>query len=540
MNFVPLQQAVLLVFIISCTTLERAAAAGVSPEAPGVLVARSGDRSVLLHWRTNEMAAATRFNVYRSAPHDSFSRLNKQPLAAPYYADLSVSNTVSYTYAVRAVGSTGQETANSSIAHARPRAFQNDDEFLDYLQQTAFDYFWREANPRNGLVADRAPKAAPSSIAAIGFGLTAMGIGIDHGWITREEAAARTLVTLRTFAEGPQGAGASGVIGYKGWFYHFLEMDTALRAWKCELSSIDTALLLAGILYAREYFDSAHPEERQIRALATRIFDGVDWHWMANQGNALTMGWHPESGFIRRRWIGYNEASILYLMGLGASHSPLPASQWKSWTSGYDWRTNYGLAFVHFAPLFGHQYSHCWIDFRGQADDFFRRKGITYFENSRRATLAQREYAIQNPPRYPGYSSNLWGWTASDGPGFAPYQAYAARGVPPVENDDGTIAPTAPGGSFPFTPEYSLSALRHLYDVYREKMWTVYGFRDAFNLQAQWFDPDVLGIDQGPMLIMIENHRTGRVWKLFMRAPEIRRGLERAGFKPVPSEVFTP
>jgi len=294
------------------------------------------------------------------------------------------------------------------------------------------------------------------------------------------------------------------------------------------------------------------------------------------------MGWRPETGFIRSRWIGYNEAMILLLLGLGANDNAdteaqrasgiLPAEEakelptgrrqhdgpagsqyapirglgrapelagrallpefWNEWTRGYQWKTSYGQSFVHFPPLFGHQYSHCWIDFRGIADDYMRGKGIDYFENSRRATLAQRAYCVANPGRFKGYGELVWGLTACDGPGFGKFRAYSARGAPPPENDDGTIAPTAAGGSLPFAPEICIPTLRHFYALYRPNIWTRYGFCDAFNLTADWWDTEVLGIDQGPILIMIENYRTGRVWKTFMKAIEIQRGLRNAGFQP--------
>jgi len=447
-----------------------------------------------------------------------------------------------------------------------PDQFASDVDFLEFLQRKAFDYFWLEANPANGLIRDRSRTNSYCSIAAVGFGLTAIGIGIDHGWITREQGRERVLQTLKTFHEKPESPNVEGNIGYKGWFYHFLDMNTGLRAWQCELSSIDTALFLAGALYAREYFSGADSDEAPIRDLVNQIYNRIDWHWMAGGSNAdpareptpnpsqegngnadarrslsvssparpgtLSMGWRPESGFIKNRWIGYNEGMILYLLGLGSSTNPLPPGSWREWTRGYQWKTSYGQSFVHFPPLFGHQYSHCWIDFRGIADDYMRGKGIDYFENSRRATLAQHAYCVANPGRFKGYGELFWGLTACDGPGVGRFQAYSARGAPPAENDDGTIAPTAVGGSLPFAPEICIPTLRHFYEHYRPKIWTRYGLCDAFNLTAGWWDTEVLGIDQGPILIMIENYRTGRVWKTFMKAIEIQRGLKNAGFQP--------
>jgi hypothetical protein len=504
---------------------------GHQPTAPTQAVSRAGDRSVILHWAANTEADLAGYRVYRgSSTNGPFNLLTSQPLTLPAYTDFAVTNGQAYFYTVRALNGAFQESSNSASVLAAPAAFANDAAFLEYLQQTAFDFFWYEANPTNGLVRDRSQTNSFCSIAAVGFGLTGMGIAIDHGWITREEGRQRVLATLQTFWNGPQGTNASGMIGYKGWFYHFLTMGTGVRFGGTELSSIDTALLLAGILYAKQYFSQSEASENQIRSLADSIFNRVDWAWMCNGGNSLTMGWHPESGFISSRWIGYNEAMILYIMAFGASANPLPGSQWGSWTSGYAWRTNYGQAYVQFPPLFGHQYSHCWIDFRHITDSYMSSHGINYFENSRRATLAQRAYCIANPGGFTGYSSNNWGLTACDGPGFGPYAGYSARGAPPAENDDGTIAPTAPGGSMPFAAEICVPALRNMYNQFLTNIWTVYGFRDAFNLSANWWDTDVLGIDQGPILLMAENYRSQNVWRTFMRNVEIQRGLQSAGF----------
>lgn len=504
---------------------------GSTPAAPGGVVTRAGDQSVVLHWARNSEANLAGYRIYRSLnPNGPFTLLNSAPLQLPSFADFAVTNGQNYFYVVRALNGAWAESLDSTVASAQPHAFASDAEFLEYLQQTTFDYFWYEANPTNGLVRDRSQPNSFASIAGVGFGLTGIGLAIDHGWISREQGRQRVLTTLRTFYSGPQGTNASGMIGYKGWYYHFLGLNTATRFGTTELSSIDSALLFAGVLYVKDYFDADQPDEAEIRRLADAIFNRVDWHWMANGANSLTMGWMPETGFLSARWIGYNEAMVLYVMGLGAATNPLPAAHWNSWTSGYAWRTNYGQAYVEFPPLFGHQYSHCWIDFRHLADAYMRNRGISYFENSRRATLAQRAYAIANPGGFTGYGSNVWGFTACDGPGYGRFAGYNARGAPPAENDDGTIAPTAVGGSLPFAPEICLPALRNLYDRFRTNLWTGYGFRDAFNLTANWWDPDVLAIDQGAILLMAENHRTQNVWRRFMRSPEIQRGLKAAGF----------
>lgn len=428
----------------------------------------------------------------------------------------------------------------SLLARVLPLAAESfsglsDDAFLDRMERKAFDYFWLEANPKNGLVRDRSTTNSKASIAAVGFGLSAISIGIERGWITREAGRARVLTTLQTFAGGRQNDEAAGVIGTHGWFYHFLEMDTATRAWKCELSSIDTALLLAGVLDAQDYFNGLQRDEQLIHELADTIVHRVDWAWMANGGETFSMGWHPEKGFIERRWVGYNEGMILYLLALGAVESPKPGVQgskpavsWEAWTRGYHWRTQQGQSYVEFPPLFGHQYSHCWVDFRHTADAYMREHGLTYFENSRRATLAQRAYCVANPGKFPNYGPLEWGLTACDGP-----KGYSARGAPPAENDDGTLAPTAAGGSLPFAPEICLPTLRRMAEQYGDRLWGRYGFRDAYNAQQNWFATDTLGIDQGPILLMAENHRTGSVWRRMMRNPILRRGLQRAGFTAV-------
>lgn len=401
----------------------------------------------------------------------------------------------------------------------------SDSVFLDLVQRASFDFFWQEANPSNGLIKDRNTSGSPCSIASVGFGLSSIAVAIDRGWITRDAGRQRVLTTLKTFWQKPQGRDPQGYIGYKGLFYHFLDMNTALRTWNSELSSIDTALLLAGILDMKQYFTTGDPTETQIRNLADSIYYRVDWKWMRNFQPNLTLGWFPETGYINAWWRGYNEAMIMTLLGLGSPTYPIPSSTWTAWTSGYEWQTQYGQSYVIFPPLFGHQYSHCWIDFRNIQDDYMRNRGITYFENSRRATLAARAYSIANPRRWAGYGENVWGITACDGP-----NGYAARGAPPTQNDDGTIAPTAAGGSMPFTPKESLAALRYMYDTYYSKIWTKYGFRDAFNLTVNWWGTDVIGIDEGPIVLMIENYRTGNVWKRFMQNPDIQRGLQTAGF----------
>ncbi|MEQ1832145.1 MAG: glucoamylase family protein [Candidatus Eisenbacteria bacterium] len=413
-----------------------------------------------------------------------------------------------------------------------PAAAQTTEALLDTLQHTAFDFFWNEANPANGLIRDRyAPNSTFASIASVGFGLSGIPIGIDHGWVSRSAGAARVHRTLLTFYNGPQGTTSVGKIGNQGLFYHFLNINTATRFdTNVELSSIDSGLLFAGMLDARQYFDApGDTTEIAIRAMADSIEQRANWNFMRNFNPGIMMGWKPSFGFLGYgQWIGYNEAMIMYLLALGTPSYAVPTNAWTQWTSGYHYDTLYGYSFLTCPPLFTHQYSHCWVDFRDIADAYMRTKGHDYFENSRRATLAQRNYCIANPLGAIGYSDSLWGLTAGDGP-----FGYTARGAPPAQNDNGTITPTAAISSIPFTPNESIGFIRYMWDHYRPQLWGPYGWRDGFNLSTgPWYATDVIGIDQGPILMMIENYRTGKPWQRMMSHPSIVRGLARAGFQP--------
>jgi hypothetical protein len=511
-------------FLLACFSFSEALAIS----TPTGFVNRIGDQSIVLHWDKLADPTLSGYRVYRALSSGGpFTQIGGL-LTVPGYCDLFVNNGQTYYYQLTAVATNSQESPPTPAIALQPHAFASDDDFLEYVQQTSFDYFWYGANPANGLVPDRTAAGSPCSIAAVGFGLSAIAIAVDHGWISRTQAVARIQTTLNTFALGPQGPAASGTIGYNGWYYHFLDMTTGVRAPNSELSSIDTALLLGGVLHVKQYFDGTTADETNIRATADALFNRVDWNWMARGTNAVCMGWFPNSGFLSGDWIGYNEGMLIYCLGLGATN-PLPPSAWNRWTSGYTWGTYYGQTFIPFSPMFGHQYSHCWIDFRHIADSFMNAHNSTYFENSRRATLAQQTYAILNPGHFVAYTNTVWGLTACDGP-----NGYTVHGIPPGGADDGTIAPTASGGSIAFAPEISVPTLRYFYSHYRPRIWTAYGYRDAFNIGAQWYATDELGIDQGPIVVMIENYRTQRVWQLFMRNPEVQRGLQRAGFAPLP------
>ena len=334
---------------------------------------------------------------------------------------------------------------------------------LEELQKRHFMYFWELAHPLNFQVPDRYPTDDFSSIAATGFGLSAYLVGAERKWITRAQAAERVLNTLRTLKNLPQGDQSTGTAGYRGWFYHFLETQTALRFKTVELSSIDTGLLMAGILSCMTYFDQENAVENEVRTIADFLFRRVEFDWYLNEHKRMSMGWFPERGFLCADWRGYNEAMVLVVMALGSPTHPIPTEGWDSWCKPYYRAPFQGQDMVNFGPLFGHQYSHCWIDFRGIQDDYMKKMGIDYFENSRRATLAQRSYAIENPMKFEGYGENIWGLTAGDGPDadmmhngkkiYCP--GYGARGMSVDYNeDDGTIAPTAAIASMPFAPEF--------------------------------------------------------------------------------------
>lgn len=443
--------------------------------------------------------------------------------------------------------SAGVGAASPDPAPGKRRAVQHRASLLDDVQRRTFQWFWDTTNPENGLVPDRWPTQSFSSIAAVGFGLTAYPIGAERGWITREAAAQRVLTTLRFFE--------NGVEGYRGFFYHFVDMKSGKRFEQVELSTIDTTLFLAGALFCQSYFDRDDATEREIRETAERLYARAEWSFFHERPPLVSMGWKPEEGLLDHDYIGYNEAMILYVLAIGSPTHPVTPKAWDAYTSTYRWDTYYGQPHVVFAPLFGHQYSHVWIDFRGIQDSYMRAKGIDYFENSRRATLSQRAYAIDNPMRWRGYGENVWGLTACDGPFDGKLQVngeerqfwtYSARGAAPGEiRDDGTLAPTAAASSIAFAPEIAIPAMQAMIETYGENLYTKYGFLDSFNptLTAArevqmgrivpgigWFDADHLGIDQGPIVAMIENHRTGLVWETMKKNEHIRRGLRRAGF----------
>jgi len=418
-----------------------------------------------------------------------------------------------------------------------------DDELLDHLQRGAFGYFADEANHANGLVADTSRTGSPASIAVVGLALSVYPVAVERGWLTRDGAATRTLVTLRFFATSAQGSGANAT-GYKGFYYHFLDLESGRRVWQCEVSPIDTSFLLAGAFTAGSYFTSTNATEAEIRALARELYERVDWEWATNGKPTVANGWKPEYGFLHYGWEGYNEAALLYVLGLAAPTHPLPAASYTAWTATYQWERIYGRDLLYAGPLFIHQFSHAWIDFRGIRDSFMREKSSDYFENSCRAVEVQREYARRDPQEYGTYGPEAWGLSAGDGPGWRTirvrgrerrFSEYIARGVP-YGPDDGTIAPGATLASVPFAPALALSAVRHFLELYPE--WKdAWRLPSGFNPSAPaadsrgWVSEGFFGLDQGIAILMIENYRSGLIWKLMRNSAPIRTGLKRAGFE---------
>lgn len=410
-----------------------------------------------------------------------------------------------------AIGPTLMQAAGAAAPPPEETAPPDADAFLDDLEKAAFSFFVEQADPETGLVKDRCnvrrnDTSTVASIASTGFGLTALAIGHNRGFLSLAEAHQRVLRTLSFLWET--------MPTHRGFFYHFADAKSGERIWESEVSSIDTALLLCGVLTCRAHF--RHPE---IERLARSIFNRVEWRWLSEDTALLPQGWSPESGFLPYRWDLYSELMMIYLLGLGSVQHPLATNTWLAWK-----RTKFqydGLNYIgSFAPLFTHQYSQAWFDFRGRRDQF-----ADYFRNSILATQAHRLFCIELGSRFADYSDELWGITASDSE-----HGYVVWGGPPAMGPiDGTVVPSAPGGSLPFLPYATLRVLRHIRDKYPDA-WCRYGFVNAFNPLTKWYDSDVVGIDTGITLVMAENLRTGFVWNTFMKNPEARRGFARAGF----------
>lgn len=388
----------------------------------------------------------------------------------------------------------------------------SDEDLLDEIERSAFEYFWQEASQHTGLVKDRSAAAGKdthsiSSIAATGFGLAGLCIGAARGYRNPKEIAERVRTTLRFLWDG--------LPHEHGFYYHFIDMNSGERLWQCEISSIDTSLLLCGVLMARQYFGDA-----EIQDLATKIYERVDWPWMLNGGKTFSMGWMPESGFLDSRWDRYCELMLIYLLAMGSPTHPVPDETWKAWTrptvrfQGIEYISGHD-------PLFTHQYSQAWFDFRGKRDTY-----ADYFENSVKATRAHKLFCLSLRKEFPDYSDSLWGITSSDS--TAGYQAWG--GPPRLGRLDGSVVPCAAGGSLPFLFPDCMRVLRTMRERYG-KSWGRYGFVDAFNPLRNWYNSDVIGIDLGITMLMAENQRSGFVWNTFMKNQEAEKGMEKAGFQ---------
>jgi hypothetical protein len=419
------------------------------------------------------------------------------------------------------------------------------DKDLGLCQFSTVLYYLHETNPDNGLVRDKTDSNAPVSIAAVGMALATFPVIVERKVMRREFAAKMTLRRLRYLLECPQGP-EPDASGYKGFFYHFLDIETGRRVWQCELSTIDSAFLFAGALTVAAYFDRDTPVEAEIRSLANTLYGRADWNWARNGGATLTHGWRPENGFIPHRYQGYDEGLLLYILGLGSPTHPLPAESYPAYCATYQWKKIYDRELLYSGPLFTHQLSHMWIDFRGIRDEFMRTHDSDYFENSCKATYVQQEYAIRNPLNFVGYGECCWGFTACDGPGWVTrpvngverqFFDYIARGAP-FGPDDGTVAPWAVLASLPFAPEIVIPTVKHFAEM-NLGMTGRYGFKPSFNETfvvessptGWWVTPYHFGIDQGPIVLMVENYRTGLLWNIMRRCPPVVTGLRRAGFQ---------
>jgi hypothetical protein len=411
-------------------------------------------------------------------------------------------------------------------------------DYLLQLQKDSFQYFIDLTNPSNGLIPDTDHIESAASIAGMGFALSCYPIAVEKKFISRSEAIEKITVALNFFAESEQSE-SENATGYKGFYYHFLDMKTGRRAGGCELSFVDTGFLLAGILCVATYFQGSDPNEKKIRTLADFLYRRVNWQWAMCEKLSLSQGWKPNSGFIHYAWEGYSEALLLYTLGLGSPTFPLAEKSFALWTSTYQWENIYDVDFLYAGPLFIHLYSHTWIDFRGIRDNFMREKKIDYFENSRRALKIQQIYCDRNPNNFKGYGKNCWGLTADLGPDYQKqiisgkpitFYAYAARGVP-YGPDDGTIAPWAPIASICFDEKICLTAIEHLRSTYPQ-IYGKYGFYCSFNesIVPPWFPQRFYALDLGISILMLENAQNNFIWNLMKKCPVISNGLRRAGF----------
>jgi hypothetical protein len=449
-----------------------------------------------LHPAMREPIANADYMLFLSFFYEDTS--GKQALTEPFFLGAA--------YLTQPIGGNTMAATEASYQAQVDTLLRMDDAaLLDAVARETFDYFWNEANPDNGLIRDRSTPTSAASIAAVGFGLTAIPIGIDRGWINREQGYERVRTTLETFLNG-------GVEGVHGFFFHFVDMNTGRRAWNSELSSIDTTLLVAGALAAGEYFEGT-----EVAEMAQRLYENVEWDWMQTRKNALSMGWTPEEGFIDALWDHFDESIILYALAIGSPTHPVSAETWTAWERPVNTTGEY--IYLPGEPLFVYQYPLAWLDLRNREDAF-----ANYFNNTVRACERNRQFSIDNADRYTTYQNGVWGLSASDGPNG--YRAYGAWS----NNHDGTIAPYASVSCLPFTPQAALESTRAMLQQYGSRVWREYGFVSAINADANWYSKDHIGIDQGDILLMIANYQDGFVWNLFAINENIQHALDLMGF----------
>jgi len=390
---------------------------------------------------------------------------------------------------------------------------REDDGLLDDLEKSGCLFFWEQGSPNTGQVLDRArhdlngardPRRM-ASIASTGFGLTALCIADKRRYQPHAAIAERVRTTLDWHL--------NKLPEVHGFFYHFTDIETGARIGRTELSSIDTALLLCGVLTARQHFG-----DDRIKSLAQQIYERVDWPWMLNGGDTFSMGWKPESGFIAARWNHYCELMMIYLLAAGSPTHATPPELWNNFSRPMIQFEDYKYISGN-DPLFTHQYSQAWYDFRRKRDAY-----ANYFENSAIATRAHKAFCLSYPE---WYNEDYWGVSASD----SAHGYHVWGGPPPMGPLDGTVVPCAVAGSLPFLPADCIAVLRSMRSKWGDRAWGRYGFVDAFHPAANWYDPDVLGIDQGISVLMAENLRSGFVWETFMRNPESARAMQLVGFK---------
>lgn len=508
--------------------------------APEGLATRGADRRVDLRWTLDTAHdALIGYHVYRAdAGSDDFHRLTARPHPRHLYSDFLGHNDGRYRYYVTAAwsgpGDTVLESAPSTIRSASPLAM-SDEDIVTSVQEASFRFFWDYGHPVSGLARERTGGVSNDVVAtgASGFGLMNIVVAVRRGFVSRADAAARVLTMLRFLSEADRfhGAWPHWLDGRTGRVIPFSKEDDGGDL-------VETAFLVQGLLTARRYFTGGDPVETEIRGLATRLWEEVEWDWYGRGGETgrLTWHWSPNRGWqINHQIGGFNECLVVYVLAVASPTHPVPPDFYRRGWAGPGYareRTFYGqrqwVGPDLGGPLFFTHYSFLGLDPRGWHDGF-----CNYFENNRGITLMHRAYCAENPGHNKDYSELVWGLTASDNP-----WGYAAQA--PRSGDNGTITPTAALSSMPYAPEAVTPTLLHFYRAYGPRLWGEFGFRDAFNPQVDWYADSYIGIDQGPIAVMIENHRSQLCWDLFMSNPEIEPALVKMGWTRRPPGITEP